>query len=53
MKDLKMSEKMFQKKPQDNNYLGRGTEKYKRDMKLVGLSYIGLIITLFIILLLK
>ena len=50
---MKRSEKMFQKKLQDNNYLGRGTEKYKRDIKLVGLSYIGLIITLFIILLLK
>ena len=50
---MKRSEKMFQKKPQDNNYLGRGTEKYKRDIKLVGLSYIVLIITLFIILLLK
>jgi len=33
----------------DNNYLGRGNKKYERDMKLCMISYIGILISIALI----
>ncbi len=44
-----MEIKTKQKNLDNNNYLGRSKKKYERDIKLVGISYIGLILCLLFI----